>query len=669
MDIHPLITFIYFKARIARMSNSEFIADQPLYNSRIIQPYIQLVRKKYPDINISQLLNYARMKPQEVNDQGHWFNQNQVDRFYERLVALTRNENMAREAGRYAASPETIGVMRQYMLGLATPAKAYRLIGNASANFTRSARYDAKMLAANKVEITVTPYEGIKEKPFQCENRKGFFDAITMAFINKSPVIDHPECMFKGDSVCRYVISWEKTLAVYFKIFTNYAALLFFLVSMGAIFFFPFQSLLPFFLVFAIIILAMSWGSEKIDKLSLDAALQNLKESSDELVNQIEINYNNRVITREIGQIVNRMTDLEDVLGEVVRVLKNRLDFDRGMIMLADEDTKRLKFRAGFGYSDEQLTVLKRLFFHLDNPNSKGIFVVSFRQQKPFLVNDINEIQGALSVKSVEFAQKMGARSFICCPIICDNESIGILAVDNIRSKRMLVHSDISLLMGISHFIGISIRHTEHLQAKENQLKSVLKVLVSSIDARDPVTKGHSEWVSEYAVGICGEMGIDKEYTETVRVAALLHDYGKIGIPDSMLKKKDKLTPYEYEYMKFHADKTKEILEKINFEGHLREVPEIAGSHHERYDGNGYPKGLKKDEISLGSRIIAVADYFEALTANRYYSRPVPADEVLGMIKENSGTYFDPQVVDAFIRFFEKMHIDRRDELKLSSAS
>jgi putative nucleotidyltransferase with HDIG domain len=643
--------------------------DPPLYNSRIIHAYIQLVKKQYSEVNIPELLRFSRMNPQEVDDQGHWFTQRQIDLFYERLVSVTGKENIAREAGRFAASPETIGVMRQYILGLATPSKAYELIGKYSANFTRSSKFESRMLASNKVEITVTPYEGVQERTFQCENRKGFFDAITMAFINKPPKIEHPQCLFKGDDVCRYIISWEKTFFTNFKLFRNYAALIFTLICLISLVFFPFNTLLPYLSWGILIILGISLVSEKLEKSNLTAAMLNLKESSDQLVDQIEINYNTRVITREIGQIINRQTNLDNVLTEVVGVLQNRLDFDRGMIMLADKEKSRLKFHAGFGYPAAHYEVLQQLYFHLDNPTSKGIFVISFKEQKPFLVNDIHEIQGLISQRSFSFAQKMGAKSFICCPIICDNESIGILAVDNIRTKRLLVHSDTSLLMGISHFIGISIRHTQHLEAREQQLNSVLKVLVSSIDARDALTKGHSEMVSEYSIGICKELGMNKENQEVVRVAALLHDYGKIAIPDSMLKKKDKLTPQEYEYVKFHADKTKEILEKINFEGPLKEVPEIAGSHHERFDGSGYPRGLTGEEIPFGARIIAVADYFEALTASRYYSEPMPAAEVLDILCQHKGSFFDPKVVDAFIGYYRNAYREEGEASKLKTGS
>ena len=112
-----------------------------------------------------------------------------------------------------------------------------------------------------------------------------------------------------------------------------------------------------------------------------------------------------------------------------------------------------------------------------------------------------------------------------------------ILAVDNLRSKRPLVQSDLSLLMGIASVIGISIRNADLMEARQRQFDSILQVLAASIDARDPLTAGHSEKVTEYALGICGQLNLSSNYREMIRVASLLHDYGKIGVPDSILKK------------------------------------------------------------------------------------------------------------------------------------
>jgi HD-GYP domain-containing protein (c-di-GMP phosphodiesterase class II) len=205
----------------------------------------------------------------------------------------------------------------------------------------------------------------------------------------------------------------------------------------------------------------------------------------------------------------------------------------------------------------------------------------------------------------------------LCCPIICEG-IIGYLAVDNLITKP-LIQSDMSLLMGIAPVIGISIHNAELIEARVQQFRSILQVMAASIDTRDNLTAGHSEMVTEYAIGICHELGMQKDYCEMIRVSSLLHDYGKIGVPDAILKKAGRLTENEYENVKSHAAKTREILEQINFEGIYREVPEIAGSHHEKIDGSGYPRGIKGKDIPFGAKILAVADFFEAITSKRHY--------------------------------------------------
>ena len=189
----------------------------PLYNSRIITTFLKLVRRKYSYINIPELLAYADMEPYQIEDDGHWFNQAQVDRFYERLVKLTGNPGIAREAGRFNASPEAIGIMARYVLGFASPAKAFEVIGKLAGNLTRSTHFESKRLSGSGIEITVLPEPGFSEKLYQCENRIGYFEAIVSGFNYRIPRIEHEECIFKGGSACRYRISWRESPAATWK--------------------------------------------------------------------------------------------------------------------------------------------------------------------------------------------------------------------------------------------------------------------------------------------------------------------------------------------------------------------------------------------------------------------------------------------------------------------
>ena len=636
------------------MVNDKKKIDARLYNSRIIDNYIKLIKKRYPSVDIIQLLNAAKMTPYEVADEGHWFTQKQINLFHDKLSQITKNENIAREAGRYGASPEAIGVMRKYVLGMVSPLKVYEVAGKAAEKFTKSTNYESNKLAYNKVEIRVTPREGVQEQPFQCENRIGLFEAITMIFTNKLPQIDHPECVFRGGKTCRYVVTWEKSFSDIWKRLRNYALLFFAIILAGFIFIDPLFTLSAMLPISVFLIFLLTSISDRTEKLEMLKSLNHLRDLSDQMIENIEINYNNSLMTNEIGLAISKYTRKEDILTNIIRISENRLDYDRGIILLASADKTNLQFKAGFGYSPEQYKIIKNTSFHLNKPESKGIFVVSFHEKKPFLINDIDEIEETLSPRSLSFAKLLGSKSFVCCPIICDNESLGVLAVDNLTSKRPLIQSDISLIIGVASILGICIRNAELLEARERQFRSILATLAASIDARDPLTAGHSEKVTEFSLGICDELDLSKDYRDMIQVAALLHDYGKIGVPDSLLKKPRKLTPEEFEVIKTHSEKTRSILKQVNFEGIFSQVPDIAGAHHEKIDGSGYPNGLRGDEIPLGAKIIAVADFFEAITAKRHYRNPMPIEKATRLLQEESGLHFEEKIVDAFFRYFNK---------------
>ncbi len=628
--------------------------NKPLYNSRITNTYIKLIKRNYNFINVDELLRYSGIEAYQLEDEGHWFTQTQINRFQEKLRLLTGNNNIAREAGSYSASPEALGGIRKYLLGLVSPAGAYSLIGKYVNKFTRSSQYESRKIGNNKVEITVTPNPGIKEEPFQCANRHGYVEAVSKLFNYKLPIIEHPECLFKGDAVCRYIVSWKNSPSVIWKRVRDYSIPFFSIYAILSFFFIS-----PLFTIAVIlpascsVIFAISWYVSGLDGKEWRTAVEHLKDSSDELIEQINLNYDTALMTNEVGQALSKEMDIDGILSSVINVLKKRLDYDRGVVMLATPDRTRLAFRAGFGYTEEQLNLLIDSDFHLDKEDSKGIFVVSFKTKRPFLLNDIDEIKDTLSERSLEFARQMGVKSFICCPIIFEDTSLGILAVDNIKTKRPLLQRDMNLLMGVAPQIGISINNVVLMESKIRQFQSILQVLAATNDARDPITARHSEQVTEYALGICRELGLPHDYSEMIRVASLLHDYGKVGISDSILKKPGRLSFEEREEVKNHVAKTRNILEQIHFEGIYAQVPEIAGAHHEKLDGSGYPNGLKGDEIPLGARIITVADVFEAITSKRHYRDPMPLNAAFATLRMDIGVHYDKDCVEALIKYIK----------------
>lgn len=192
----------------------------------------------------------------------------------------------------------------------------------------------------------------------------------------------------------------------------------------------------------------------------------------------------------------------------------------------------------------------------------------------------------------------------------------------------------------------MQMKEVEIAKKQVQMSNDAILTIAKTLDARDERTSKHSERVSEYSVMIARKMGFSEAECENLRKAALLHDIGKIGVPDAILNKPARLTDEEYDIMKTHVTKGAEILK--NFTG-IDHVVEGALYHHERYDGHGYVTGLKGKDIPLYGRIIGVADAFDAMTANRVYRKQLDIDFVLEELVRCSGTQFDPEIADIMI--------------------
>jgi HD-GYP domain-containing protein (c-di-GMP phosphodiesterase class II) len=259
----------------------------------------------------------------------------------------------------------------------------------------------------------------------------------------------------------------------------------------------------------------------------------------------------------------------------------------------------------------------------------------------------------------------------VCVPCYFKRELLGVMILGYKINGQRFRRDELGFFVTLANDAAMAISNAqliESLQTRIDEIKELYNrehrifihtaiALAAAIDARDPYTHGHTARVTNYCLAIAKELegvpeeGNYKNFRETLHLSALLHDVGKIGIPDHILNKTEMLTPEEYETVKKHPEIGALILNPIK---ELSEIAREVRHHQETYDGCGYPDGLKEDEIPFVARIIAAADAFDAITTDRPYRKKKTPEEAIRELKKHSGTQFDPVVVSALILAYEK---------------
>jgi HD-GYP domain-containing protein (c-di-GMP phosphodiesterase class II) len=240
-----------------------------------------------------------------------------------------------------------------------------------------------------------------------------------------------------------------------------------------------------------------------------------------------------------------------------------------------------------------------------------------------------------------------GIESLIAIPLVSRDTTKGVLLLGSIHGGRF-VREDAFAIEKIASQMAVALENARLYEDMRGLFISTVTSLANAIDAKSPWTKGHSERVMGISAGIAMEMGLDEAVTERVRLGGLLHDIGKIGIIETLLEKPTRLSEDEFPPMRLHPEKGVAILAPID---QLQKVLPGILYHHERYDGMGYPKGLKGESIPLEARIITVADAFDAMVSERPYKKGSTLDQALAELRKKSGSQFDPGIVEHFCRY------------------
>lgn len=370
-------------------------------------------------------------------------------------------------------------------------------------------------------------------------------------------------------------------------------------------------------------------------KISNDLASLGTKISS------LERERNNLLSLAEIGGTVNSTLDTNDVLKIVIDTIIQLTGAERSFLMLKNRDNE-LEMSVGRNWQQQTLSpedlAISRTIAERVAENGEPILTTNAQQDPRY--------QDQASVIGLNL------RSIMCAPLKTKDEIIGVIYTDNRTTSGLFSPAELTLLSALADQAAIAIQNAQlyqDLQITHEELQSsydtTLEGWATALELRDQTTQEHTQRVTELTVQLGRFLGLDEQHLVHVRRGAILHDIGKMGVPDNILCKPEKLTSEEREIIQKHPQHAYDMLSQIQF---LEPALDIPLCHHERWDGSGYPRGLKGEEIPLPARIFTVIDVWDALTSDRPYRKAMPEDQVIQYIEQLSGTHFDPRIVNAF---------------------
>jgi HD-GYP domain-containing protein (c-di-GMP phosphodiesterase class II) len=350
--------------------------------------------------------------------------------------------------------------------------------------------------------------------------------------------------------------------------------------------------------------------------------------------------------TQHLGHAKSLDELLRGILEDAVAVL----DAQRGAIVLADETDRALQLRAVSTGRSSPLGLASGRAVSSHPCYSQRLAQRVFRAGESVLCHSVAEDPELAIAQSIN----EGTMDSVLCVLLRTPRSrLGVLHLDRSPFQTRFTAADLQLADALALSVSAGIESAQFLNKQRQLFLNTINMLAQVVELRDPYTGGHTARVTTYSLFLAEHLKVSAEDLELIKIGTPLHDIGKIGIDDAILRKPDKLTDAEYEAMKLHTVKGDEILARSAAD--LKAIRPIARSHHERWDGKGYPDGLVGEAISPLARIVAVADAFDAMTSDRPYRKGLPAEVAFAEVEKQSGKQFDPRCAAAFLAIRDRI--------------
>ncbi|MDJ0333472.1 HD domain-containing phosphohydrolase [Planococcus sp. S3-L1] len=354
---------------------------------------------------------------------------------------------------------------------------------------------------------------------------------------------------------------------------------------------------------------------------------------------ELESQVRELVMLLEASKQLNSNLEMGEVLESILLQMVQVVGAEAGTLWVLDGERQTIKADAAYGPSSADI-------LNIELKRDEGIVGKVIETGKAELIENVAWHPNWAN--RVDDSSGFITKSMITVPLAVKGKVLGALQLLNKKDIAFFSEQDIRLAVALANQSALALHNSQMYDELQRMLLSMIRTLAKVLDARDPYTAGHSERVAKYSLWIAEKLGMDAQSCEELYKAALLHDIGKIGIPDNILRKSERLTTDEYTTIKQHTVIGAGILSNIEPKEAMVHAIETALSHHERLDGTGYPHGLAGENIPLFARIVGVADAFDAMTTARSYSAGASFESGVEELQRCKTTLFDSRVVDAF---------------------
>ena len=343
----------------------------------------------------------------------------------------------------------------------------------------------------------------------------------------------------------------------------------------------------------------------------------------------------------DMAALVSSSLQTSEIRTRAIEAATRLVSAETGSLLLLDQGTGELYFEVALGEEGEKLKTIRL-------KRGEGIAGWVALHGEALLVPDVQ--QDPRFFEGADRKSEFQTRDMLCVPVKTKDRTLGVLQAINSGEDGGFDDGDLEMLGALASQVAVAVENAGLFEKLKKTFYHTAQALAETIEKRDPYTGGHTRRVMEYSVAIALRMGLDKQGVEDLRLAAILHDIGKIGVRDNVLLKQEQLDDDELKKMNQHPGFGAEILD------HVPELSEIipgVKAHHEKYDGTGYPEGLSGTDIPLAARIIAVADTFDAMTTDRPYRKGLTPEAAIQELRKNIGIQFDGKAVEAFLRAWD----------------